>query len=108
MYEGKRRGRIRNAHRKRKGESEMRLNTGLLKIYSIEGTQNKNSIPLKCKSAKCYNEHFKYKTKECLELHDKLHHSQQGREKKELKERKYITVFLVREHRCWNRRRHLR
>ena len=62
IYEGKERGRIRKAHRERKGESEAKPNPRLQKW-------------------KCHIERYKYKTKECLELHEKLHQSQQGREK---------------------------
>ena len=58
----------------------------------------RNCGPLRCKSTKCY------KTKECQELHDKIHHLQQEREKiQELKERNYTVIFRKREHRCWNR-----
>ena len=54
---------------------------------------------------KCYNEHFIYKTTECLEQHDSLHHSKYRKEKVgELKERNYRAVFRKREHRCWNNR----
>ena len=43
--------------------------------------------------AKCLNDLDVYNTKECLELHDKLPHSQQEREKiKELKERNYREI----------------
>ena len=57
------------------------------------------------KNKKIYNVHYKYKTKECLELNVKLHHSQQGREKiQELKERNYRALFRKREHKFWNRR----
>ena len=38
---------------------------------------------------KCHNDHYAYK----LELHDKLHHSQQGRKQVELKERDYRAIF---------------
>ena len=51
--------------------------------------------PIRCKSAKCYNEHFKYKTTECLEQHDRLHPSQHGKEKvQELKETNYRDIAL--------------
>ena len=103
ICEGKRRGRIRKAQSERKGESETRLK--LPKHYSNKGVKNKNCVPLRCKSAKCHKERYKYKTKECIELHNKLHHSQQGRKKlQELKERNYRVVFRKRKHRCWNRR----
>ena len=53
--------------------------------------------------AKCLNDLDVYNTKECLELHDKLHHSQQGREKvKKLKERNCRAIFKKREHRRWD------
>ena len=64
-----------------------------------------NYGPLRCKSVKCHNERYTYKTNKCLKLYDKFHHSQQRREKvQELKERNYRAVFKKREHRCWNRR----
>ena len=55
------------------------------------------------KKPKYHNDHYVYKTKECLELLEKLHHTQ-GREKlEELKERNYRAIFKKREHRCWNK-----
>ena len=43
---------------------------------------------------KCYNEHYKYGTTECLEQYDSLHHSQCGKEKVEQqKERNYRVIF---------------
>ena len=78
-------------------KSETRPKPGLPINNSNEGTQDKNSILQRCKSTKCHNEHYKYKTKECLELYDKLHHSQQGREKiKELK-KKTTEMYLEKE-----------
>ena len=54
---------------------------------------------------KCYNERYKYKTTECLEQHDRLHHSQHRKEKvQELKERNYRAIFRKREHGCWSNR----
>ena len=53
IYKRKGRGRIRKVHRERKGESETRPNTGLPKNYSNKENQNKKSVPLRCKSAKC-------------------------------------------------------
>ena len=105
ICEGKRRGRIKKAHSERKGESEMGPKSVLPKNYSNKGTQNKNLVPLRYKSVECHNECYKYKTKKCLELHDKLHHSQQGKEKvQELKETNYTVVFRKREQ---TRRRYL-
>ena len=90
ICEGKGRGRIRKAQSKSKGESEIGLKPVLPKNYSNKGTQNINFGPLRCKSTKCHNKCYTYKAKECFELHDKLRHSQQEREKvQELKERIY-------------------
>ena len=82
---------MKKTYSKRVGESETGPILELPENYSNERTQNKNCALLRCKSAKCYNECYKYNTKECPELHDKLNHSQQGREKyknlkKEIKE----------------------
>ena len=53
---------------------------------------------------KYYNARYAYKTKECLEPHDKLHHSQQGREQvEELKGRNCRAIFKERVHKSWNR-----
>ena len=82
----------------------MGLKPGLPKSYSNEGTQIKNCGPLRCKSAKCQNKCYICNTKECIELHDKFHHIQQGKEKvQELKEINYRAVFNKREQRCRNR-----
>ena len=64
ICKGKGRGKIRKVHNKRKGESETGPKPGLLKNYSNEEIQNKNWAPLRCKSAKCHNKRYKYKTKE--------------------------------------------
>ena len=65
-----------------------------------EGTQTKKKDLIKFKSAKCYNEHYIYKTK-----HDRLHHLQQGKEKlQELKERNYKVIIRKRKHICWYNR----
>ena len=72
----KERLRIRKAHRERKREIEIGPKPGLPKYYSNEGTQNKNCSALRCKRAKCHNDCYTYKTKQCLELHDKLNHLQ--------------------------------
>ena len=73
----------------------------LLKYYYKKQIQNKNCSLLRCIDAKCHNERYTCKIKECLELRDKLHHSQQGREKvQELKEKNYRAVFKKREHIC--------
>ena len=78
---------------------------GLPKNYSNEETQIRNCDPLRCKIAKCHNELYAFKTIDCIELHDKLHHSQQGKEKvQELKETNYTVVFRKREQ---TRRRYL-
>ena len=62
-------------------------------------TQNKNCGLLRFKSKKSHNECFTNKTKECLELYDKLNHSQHGREKvQEMKEQNYRDVFRKIEH----------
>ena len=53
----------------------------------------KNCVLPRCKSTKYHNEHYKYKKKECLELH----HSQHRREKiQELKE-KITELYLGKE-----------
>ena len=76
---------------------------GQPKKYSNEETQVRNCGALRCKSVKCHNDPYTYK--ECLKLHDKLHHSQQGKEKvQKPKERNYRVIFRKIEHRCWNRR----
>ena len=96
---------IRKTYGKRKGESERISNPGLPKKNSNKGTQNENSVLIRCKSTKCHIEHYKFKTKECLELLDKFF--SQNREKNkihELKERNYRSVFRKREHGCWNRK----
>ena len=69
-----------------------------------QGTQIRKSGLLRCKSAKCHNDFYAYKTRKYLELQDKLNQSQQRREKvEELKEKNYRVIFKKREHRCWNR-----
>ena len=66
----------------------------LPKNYSYKGTQNKNLVPLRYKCVECHSECYKYKTKECLELHDKLHpHNREEKKIQELKERNDRTVF---------------
>ena len=55
--------------------------------------------PTRYKSAKCYNEHFIYKTTECLEQHDSLNHSQHGKKKKRI-----IELYSRKKNRCWNYR----
>ena len=61
---------------------------GLPKKHTNKGTQTKKKDRIRCKSARCYNERYKYKTTECLEQNDRLNHSQHGKEKvKELKEK---------------------
>ena len=89
IFERKRRGRKRKSQSKKKGPSEMGPKPGLPKNYSNKRIQNKNRGSLRCKSTKYYNMRNTYKTKKCVELHNKLHHSQQGKEKlQELKEKK--------------------
>ena len=66
---------------KRKRETEMGPKPGLPINNPNEGIQIKKSGLLRCKNTKCHNDRYVYITKECLELHDKLHPSQQGREK---------------------------
>ena len=76
--------------------------------HTNEESQTKKKDPTRCKSAQCYNKRFVYKTTECLEQHDSLHHSQHGKEKvKQHKERNYRAIFKKREHRCWNNRIYL-
>ena len=68
-------------------------------------TQTKKKDPIRCKSAKCYNERYIYKKTEYLEQYDSLHYSQHGKEKvEEQKERNYRAIFRKKEHRCWNNR----
>ena len=64
IYGRKGKGRIRKVHKERKRASETRPKPGLPINNSYKVTQNKNSVPLKCKSAKCHNERYNYKTKE--------------------------------------------
>ena len=54
---------------------------GLPRKNSNKRAQTRESGLLRFNSAKCHNDHYAYKTKGCLELHAKFHHSQQGREK---------------------------
>ena len=78
---------------------------GQPKKHTNEGTQIKKKDPIRCKSAKCHNECYKYQTTKCQEQHDKLHNSQHGKENvQELKERNYRSLFRKREHKCWNNR----
>ena len=42
---------------------------------------------------KCHNECYAYETKECLVLHEKLHHSQQGSEKEQEVKEKIIELY---------------
>ena len=74
---GKRR--IRKNQSKRKGESEMGTKPGPLKNNCNKRTQIRKGDPLRCKSTKWYNDCYAYKTKEWLELHEKLHCIQQER-----------------------------
>ena len=46
----------------------------------MKGPKQKK-YPIRCKSARFCNEHYKYKTTECLEQHDSLYHSQHEKEK---------------------------
>ena len=61
ICEGKGRRRIRKAKSERKGESEMGPKPGLPKNNSNEGSQNKNRVLLRSKSAKCHNDHINIK-----------------------------------------------
>ena len=47
---------------------------------------------LRYKSEEFQNEHYTYKTKECLELHDKLYHSQQEKRAQMLEDNEKIPV----------------
>ena len=83
-------------------KSEIVLKPRLPKKHTNEGTQTKKKDPIRYKSVKYY------KTTECLEQHDRLHHSQHGKVKvQELKDRNYRAIFRKREHRCWNNRRYM-
>ena len=79
-----------------KGECETRSNPGLPINYSTEGTQNENSIPIRCKNAKCHNECSKYK-KKCLELHDKLYHLNMEENKYKNLKREITELYLGKE-----------
>ena len=48
----------------------------LPKNHSNKGTQTNMRELIRCKSLKCYNKSYKYKTTECLEQYDRLHNSQ--------------------------------
>ena len=62
-----------------KRKSEMVPKPGLPKEHTNEGTQTMKKDPIRCKSAKWYDDGYKYKTTECLEQHNRLHHSQHGK-----------------------------
>ena len=69
-----------------------------------QGTQIRKSGLLRCKSAKCHNDFYAYKTRKYLELQDKLNQSQQRREKvEELKEKNYRDIFKEIEHIFWHK-----
>ena len=74
-----------------KRKSERVPKPGLPKKHTNEGTRTKKKDLIKFKSTKYYNEHYIYKTKEWLELHDKLYHSQQGITRTE---RKKLELYL--------------
>ena len=89
----------------KKRESEMVPKPRLPKKHTKKRTQTKKKDPIRCKSAKCYNERYIYKKTEYLEQYDSLHYSQHGKEKvEEQKERNYRAIFMKREHRSWNNR----
>ena len=52
---------------------------------------------MRCKSAKSYNEHFIYKTTECLEQHNSLNHSQYGKEKVKNQKKRTIELYSGKE-----------
>ena len=89
ICERKGKWKIRKAHSERE-KVKWDPNQDYQKTTPNKEIQNKNLGLLRCKSAKCHNERYKYKTKECLELCDKLHHLQQGREENTRTERKKL------------------
>ena len=74
------RGKTKN-YLKQKKRRKNWIQTRTIKTNCNEGTQIRKNGLLKCKKVKCHNDCYAYKTKECIELHDKLHHSQQERKK---------------------------
>ena len=62
--------RIRKTQSERKRESEMGPKPGLLKNNSNDGAQIRKTGPLRCKSTKCHNDRYAYKTRECLKIHN--------------------------------------
>ena len=72
----------------------MRSKPGVPKNNSNKGTQIRKNCPLRCKSTKCHNDHYAYKTKECIELQYMINSTTQNKE--ELKEMNYRAIFKKR------------
>ena len=77
----------------------MGLKPRLQKNNPNKEIQIRKSDPLRGKNAKCHNDCYVYKRKQCLELHDRLRYSQEGKERvEEMKEINYKAIFKKREH----------